>query len=55
MVKKITASAQKKGITYLTLWALSTENLVKRDSEEIDGIIKLIHQVPSLIPEFMEK
>jgi undecaprenyl pyrophosphate synthase len=40
---------------YLTLWALSTENLVKREAEEIEGIIKLIHHVPKLIPEFMEK
>ena len=54
-VKKITALAQNIGISYLTLWALSTENLVKREAEEIEGIIKLIHQVPSLVPEFMEK
>lgn len=54
-VKKITSYAQKKGLSYLTLWALSTENLIKREAEEIEWIIKLIHQVPSLIPEFMEK
>lgn len=54
-VKKVTELAKNKWITHLTLWALSTENLVKRDAEEIEWIIKLITQVPKLIPEFMEK
>ena len=54
-VKKIAALAQKKWISYLTLWALSTENLVKRDAEEIQGIIKLVHHVPKLLPEFMSE
>ncbi|MDA9129327.1 polyprenyl diphosphate synthase [Candidatus Gracilibacteria bacterium] len=52
-VKKITRLANDKGITHLTLWALSTENLQKRPEDEIEGIIKLIGQVPKLIPEFM--
>lgn len=54
-VKKITELAKEKGIEYLTLWALSTENLIKRDEDEVKGIIKLIHYVPKLLPEFMEK
>lgn len=54
-VRKITELAKNKNIKYLTLWALSTENLVKRWEEEIQGIIKLIHLIPTLIPEFMEK
>ncbi len=54
-VKKITELAKDKGIEYLTLWALSTENLIKREEDEVAGIIKLIHYVPKLIPEFMEK
>ena len=53
-VKKITKHARNAWIQYLTLWALSTENLVKRDAEEIAGIIKIITYVPKLLPEFME-
>ena len=54
-VKKVTRLANDKGIKYLTLWALSTENLQKRPEDEVDWIIKLINQVPKLIPEFMQE
>jgi len=54
-VKKVTEYAKDAGIKYLTLWALSTENFKKRDADEIKNIIKLIHHVPKLVPEFMEK
>jgi undecaprenyl diphosphate synthase len=33
--KKITKLCNKKGIKYLTLWALSTDNLTKRGEEEV--------------------
>jgi undecaprenyl pyrophosphate synthase len=42
-------------VKYLTLWALSTENIIKRDADEIAGIIKLIGHVPKLVPEFVQK
>jgi len=48
-------AAKNKGIKYLTLWALSTENYKKRDPDEIKDIVKLIHHVPKMVPEFMEK
>lgn len=51
-VQKITREAKYAGIEYLTLWALSTENFSKRDSDEISGIIKLIHHSRLLLPEF---
>lgn len=54
-IKIVTDLAKNKSIEYLTLWWLSTDNLVKRDKEEIDGIIKLIAQVPKLLPDFMKK
>lgn len=53
-VKRITRLADQKGIEYLTLWALSTENYKKRGEEEIKWIIKLIHVAQKLVPEFME-
>ncbi len=54
-VKKITRLANDKGVKYLTLWALSTENLKKRPEDEVKWIIRLIGQVPKLIPEFMKE
>jgi len=40
-VVKITTLAEKKWIKYITLWALSTDNLKKRSKEEVEWIIKL--------------
>jgi len=54
-VEKITKIAWKKWIKYLTLWALSTENLIKRSKEEIDGIIKLIDNIESYLDEMIKK
>lgn len=48
-VVKITELADKKWISHLTLWALSTENLAKRPQDEIDGIIKLINSIESYL------
>lgn len=44
-VVHITELADKKWITHLTLWALSTENLEKRSPEEVKGIIKLVNSI----------
>lgn len=44
-VVKITELVEKKWITHLTLWALSTENLQKRPDEEIKWIIKLVNSI----------
>lgn len=48
-VVNIAELCSKKGIKYLTLWALSTENLQKRAPEEIEGIIKLVNSIESYI------
>ncbi len=42
--------ANEKHIDYLTLWALSKENLIKRSPEEVSWIIKLIEKLEDLIP-----
>lgn len=42
--------AKDKHVDYLTLWALSKENLVKREPEELAGIIKLIEKLQDLLP-----
>lgn len=54
-LKKITRLAHNKGIKYLTVWALSTENLQKRGEDEIKGIIKIINASIKLLPEFMKE
>jgi len=48
-VVKITEAASDMWIKYLTLWALSTENLQKRDEQEIKGIIKLVNSIETYL------
>ncbi len=50
----IVEKANDKWIKYLTLWALSKENLVKREKEELSWIIKLIDKLNDLIPRFQK-
>ncbi|MGE4443422.1 MAG: polyprenyl diphosphate synthase [Candidatus Altimarinota bacterium] len=47
-------AGKNKNITHLTLWALSKENLIKRDAEELAGIIKLIEKLQDLLPNMQE-
>lgn len=54
-VKKITKLAYEKGIDFLTLWALSTDNLQKRDEDEIKNIIKLINNIEYFLWEMLEE
>jgi undecaprenyl diphosphate synthase len=49
---EISSLVAQKDIQHLTLWALSTENLKNRDTEELAGIIGLIELIPSLLPTF---
>ncbi|MFK7780098.1 MAG: polyprenyl diphosphate synthase [Candidatus Gracilibacteria bacterium] len=53
-VKKIVKLSEKKGIKYITLWALSTDNLKKRPKEEVKGIIKLINNIESFLGEMLD-
>ncbi|MDD3646224.1 MAG: polyprenyl diphosphate synthase [Candidatus Gracilibacteria bacterium] len=54
-VKNITQLAWDKGIKYLTLWALSTDNLQKRGEEEVSHIIKLINGIEKYLGDMMKK
>lgn len=54
-VKNIARICEKKWIKYLTLWALSSDNLVKRPKEEIESIIKLINNIEFFLWEMLEK
>ena len=53
-VKTIAQLAYDTWIKYLTLWALSTENLEKREQKEVDGIIKLINNIESYLDEMIQ-
>ena len=53
--RKIVKLADEKGIKYVTLWALSTENLQKRWEDEVKGIIKLVNSIESFLEEMITK
>lgn len=53
-VKTITKLAEDKWVEFLTLWALSTDNLNKRPKEEIEWIIKLINNIESFLWEMLD-
>ncbi len=53
-VRKITELVSDNGIKYLTLWALSTDNLKKRDKDEVEWIIKLINNIESFLAEMVD-
>lgn len=54
-VKKIVEIAWSKWVKYLTLWALSKENLIKREKDEIEKIISLVDKIEDFLWEMMEK
>ncbi len=47
--KNIAYLAQDKWIKYLTLWALSNDNLKKRNPLEVQGIIQLINNIRDVL------
>lgn len=51
----ITKLAKSKWIEFLTLWALSTENLIKRDKNEVEWIIKLINNIENLLWDMLNE
>ncbi|PIE85146.1 di-trans,poly-cis-decaprenylcistransferase [Candidatus Gracilibacteria bacterium] len=53
-VVKITELAKQKGIKYLTLWALSTDNLKKRPEKEVRGLIKLINNIEKFLGKMLD-
>lgn len=54
-VVNITELADEKWITHLTLWALSTENLEKRNEEEVNWIIKLVNSIEKYLNKMKVK
>lgn len=54
-VVKIVELAEKKWIEYITLWALSTDNLIKRPKEEVDAIIKLVNNIEFFLWKMLDE
>jgi len=52
--QKIVELASKKWVNYFTLWALSKENLERRDIDEISGLIQLIDKFVDFLPKLQE-
>lgn len=53
-IKRIATAAKKSGISYLTLFTLSTENLKGRSPEELTHLFSLISKLPAYLDEFIE-
>jgi len=54
-VEEIIELVANKKIKYLTLWALSTENLINRTENEIEGIINLINKIETKLEKMIQK
>ena len=55
-IEKILEIALTKNISYLSMWALSKENITERDAGEIEGIYDLIRtKVPKLIKKMQKE
>lgn len=54
-VEKIVEYSQNIWIKYITLWALSKDNLEKRDENEIKAIIKLIDNIEFFLAKMIKK
>ena len=54
-VVKVTELAKKKGIKYLTLWVLSTDNLNKRSFLEVEWIFKLLNWIEWLLWKMLDE
>lgn len=53
-LKTIGQAVQKLGIPYLTLWALSTENLKERSKEELKHLFSLFKQLVDYLGDFIK-
>jgi undecaprenyl diphosphate synthase len=54
-VETITNIAWDRGVKYITLWWLSTENLEKRSKEEVEWIIKLVNNVENYLEKMIKR
>lgn len=53
-LKRVAKAARDRGIPYLTVWALSTENLKERSDEELKHLFSLFNQLTDYLDDFFE-
>jgi undecaprenyl diphosphate synthase len=53
-LKKVAEAVSKRGIKFLTLYALSTENLKNRSADELKHLFDLIGQIADNLPDFVK-
>lgn len=51
-LKKIARAVKDKGIPYLTVWALSTENLKNRSEKELEHLFSLFNRLTDYLGDF---
>ena len=54
-VEKIVKLAKNKWIKYITLWWLSTDNLIKRDDNEVKNIISIINSAKKYLKNIISE
>jgi len=52
-LRTIAKAVQKEKIPYMTVWALSTENLQNRSQEELTHLFSLIETLPDYLKDFL--
>lgn len=53
-LKRVAKAAMNRGVRYLTLYCLSTENLTNRSEEELKHLFSLFEQLTNYLGEFVE-
>ncbi len=53
-LKKIATAVREREIPYLTVWALSTENLKERSPEELKHLFSLFNQLTNYLEDFFK-
>lgn len=52
--KRVVRRASDRGVQYITLWALSTENVKERGSEEVNHLFSLIGNLAEYLGELLD-
>ena len=54
-LKTIARAVSQRGISYLTVWALSTENLKNRSEKELKHLYDLFEKIPDYLHDFIKE
>lgn len=52
--KRIVQRAEQCGVKYITLWALSTENVKERNTQEVDHLFSLLENLVEYLGELLD-